>query len=115
MGLLLRLGFRILANAGGLWIAAQYIPGFHLSGTIYDILLLGAILWLFNTFLKPILTFFLGPLIILTLGLMTVAINAGMLYLLDIYSPHLSIDGVLALLLATLVMTVANLISDLLT
>jgi putative membrane protein len=109
----LHLIVHILANAVGLWVAAAYVPGFRLTGTAADILTLGAILWLLNTFLKPILTFFLGPLIILTLGLLTIAINAGMLFVLDIYSPNLSIDGTVALLLATLVIAVFNIVSDL--
>jgi putative membrane protein len=52
----------------------------------------------------------LGPIIIITLGLGAILVNAVILKVLDFLSPALSIQGLLALLYATIIVSVINLV-----
>jgi putative membrane protein len=73
-----------------------------------DLITAGAVLTIINTFLRPLLTLFLGPFIILTFGLLLIVINAATLYLLDILIANLTIQGLVPLLLATLIVGLTN-------
>ena len=111
MKLLIKIALRILVNALGLYLCALYITGFHFAGDLLQLLLLAVILTILNLLLKPILKLILSPLIILTLGIAILFVNAIILYLLDFFSANLTIDGVLPLLLASILFGILNLIS----
>ena len=113
MKLIGRFVFHIFANAIALLAAGYFIKGFILNGGFIELLVAAAILTLINTFIRPILKLLLGPLIILTLGLFLIVINAISLYLLDLWSEPLTIEGYTALLLGTLIVSAANLILNL--
>lgn len=68
-----------LLNAAALWIAAALLPGLDFTGSVVDLLLVAAVFGLVNSLLRPILTVLTCPLIVLTLGLFTLVINALML------------------------------------
>jgi putative membrane protein len=68
-----------LLNAAALWIAAAILPGLDFTGSAVDLLLVAAVFGLVNSLLRPILTVLTCPLIVLTLGLFTLVINALML------------------------------------
>ena len=68
-----------LLNAAALWVAAALIPGLDFTGSVVDLLLVAAVFGLVNSLLRPILTVLTCPLIVLTLGLFTLVINALML------------------------------------
>jgi putative membrane protein len=68
-----------LLNAAALWIAAWLLPGLAFDGTLLDLLLVAAVFGLVNSLLRPILTVLTCPLIVVTLGLFTLVINAVML------------------------------------
>jgi putative membrane protein len=68
-----------LLNAAALWIAAYLLPGLHFRGSLTDLLLVAAVFGVVNSLLRPILTVLTCPLIVLTLGLFTLVINALML------------------------------------
>jgi len=110
MHLITKLVLSILINFAGLMVAARWIEGFTLRGAITDIALVALVLTLLNFFLKPVLKLLFGPVILLTLGLGILIVNAVILKFLDFFSPSLSIVGVEALLLATLVLSLVNLI-----
>jgi putative membrane protein len=104
--------FRIFSNAIALLAAAYLVAGFTFSGTFIAMLVTATILTLINIFIKPLLTFFMGPLILLTLGLFYLVINAITLYILDIFSTPLTIQGYLPLLYGTLIVTIVNVILE---
>ena len=108
MKTLLKFTLRILFNSLGIYLSARYITGFHFVGDWGQLLLVGLVLMILNLILKPILKLILSPIIILTLGLGLILINAGILYLLDILSPALSIEGTLPLLMAGILFSVLN-------
>jgi putative membrane protein len=99
-----------IANVVGILAASYLIAGFVFDGTWQDMAILALALTGLNFILKPILKFFLGPLIILSLGFGLIAINAFMLYLLDFYFETLSIQSVPDLLYAALVIGGINFI-----
>jgi putative membrane protein len=68
-----------LLNAAALWIAAYLLPGLDFRGSVTDLLLVAAVFGVVNSLLRPFLTVLTCPLIVLTLGLFTLVINALML------------------------------------
>jgi len=85
-----------------------YIPGVTIQSGIRGLLLITLIFTALNIFIKPILKFILSPIIILTLGLGLLLINAVILFILDLLTEQLTIQGVLPLMLATLLISAAN-------
>jgi putative membrane protein len=68
-------------NAAALWAAAALIPGLDFTGGPGRQLLVAAVFGIVNSTLRPLLTILTCPLIVLTLGLFTLVINALMLQL----------------------------------
>ncbi|HET6578582.1 MAG TPA: phage holin family protein [Gemmatimonadales bacterium] len=66
-------------DAVALWVAAYLLPGLDFTGNIVRLLLVAAVFGLVNSVLRPLLTVLTCPLIVLTLGLFTLVINALML------------------------------------
>jgi len=77
----MKLLLRLLINAGALWVAVRIVPGISYVGN--PVLLLGVALvfGVVNTVIKPIVTLFSLPAVLLTLGLFLLVINACMLWL----------------------------------
>lgn len=74
-----RIIIRWLINAAALFVAVRLLPGIEASNG--GILAVALILGFVNAIIRPILVFLTCPLIILTLGLFTLVINALMLQL----------------------------------
>jgi putative membrane protein len=70
-----------LMNAAALWAAAWLVPGLDFRGTVVELLLVAAVFGIVNSLVRPILTILTCPLIVITLGLFTLVINALMLLL----------------------------------
>lgn len=77
------MGFLIslLGTAASVWVAVWLIEGFEFSGEWWQFLIVAAIVGLANAIVKPILRLFSLPLIILTLGLFLIVVNALVLQL----------------------------------
>lgn len=100
----------IIGNAIGFLVADYFIAGFSVTKDPKQLLILAFVFALLNFILKPILKLVLGPIIILTLGLGILAINAGMLFLLDRFSENLTIATIPALVYASLIIGAVNFI-----
>ncbi len=98
----------IVVNALAFFALGSYVTGFYVATDIKDLLLLSAIFTVLYFILRPIVKLFLGPLIVLTLGLGLLVVNALMLILVDFLSPALTIGGVEPLIIATLAISVLN-------
>jgi putative membrane protein len=72
---------RLLINAAGLWLADYALAGIQGPSNPYNYLVLALIFGFVNSLIRPVLSFLTCPLIILTLGIFTVIINAAMLLL----------------------------------
>ena len=68
-----------LCNAVALWVAAYLVPGLDFTGDFARLILVAAVFGIVNSLLRPLLTVLTCPLIVLTLGLFTLVINALML------------------------------------
>lgn len=110
MGFITKALFLILSNTLALFAAANVVPNFVLSENWVNILILGLVLTLINLTVKPFLKLFFGPLILLSLGLFLIVINALTLIILDFFSPNLTIQGYLPLIYGTILVSVVNMI-----
>ena len=66
-------------NAVALWTAAYFLNGLDFNGDTVRLLMVAAVFGIVNSLLRPLLTILTCPLIVLTLGLFTLVINAVML------------------------------------
>ena len=74
-----RFFLRWAINAFALWVAFQVVDGIHPEKvTLTGMIVIAAVFGLVNAIIRPIIAFFTCPLIILTLGLGTLLINAAM-------------------------------------
>ncbi|KKT90826.1 MAG: Membrane spanning protein [Candidatus Jorgensenbacteria bacterium GW2011_GWA2_45_13] len=108
MKFLTRFIFRIISNALGIFVATKFIPGIIFSGTLWELVVAALILTLINAFIRPVLKLIFGPLIVLTFGLFVIIVNAMTLYILDIVSQPLTIQGYLPLIYASLIIGIIN-------
>jgi putative membrane protein len=100
---------QIVLNGVAVLVAAYLVPGISYSGSLLSLLLVGLVIGLINLIVKPIVTFFAFPLIVVTLGLFYLVINGLMLYLASWVLPHtLHVSGCGAAILGGLVMALVN-------
>lgn len=110
MKLISHLIIYFLSSALSLWAAVYFISGFHVKGDIQTIALVVLLFTALNIVIRPIIKLIFSPVIILTLGAGIVLVNAVMLYLLDYFSQNVSINSIMALLYAALIMSVVNIL-----
>src|SRR5690606_12679758 len=72
---------RLFVNALALSAAAYLVSGIVLEGGFGPVLLVALVFGLVNAIIKPILMLLALPLLLVTLGLFTLIINAGLLLL----------------------------------
>ena len=107
---------QIAAAIAGLWLASMFVPGaivriypdssffwFSLTAQWQIFLILGIILGLLNFFVKPILNAITLPLRIITLGLFSIAVSMGMIWILDLMFAEIYIPWLFPLLWTTLI------------
>ncbi|MDP3881017.1 MAG: phage holin family protein [bacterium] len=97
-----------LGNVVAFLAAAFLITGFDLIGSVSGFLLLMLVVTVIHLLIRPIIKLVFSPVIILTLGLFNIVINAIILYIVDIYSQNISIDGLMPLFYGTLLISVVG-------
>ena len=106
---MIKLLIRWAINAFALWLAAAIVDGITLSGTFIQILIVALIFGLINALIKPLVKLIAAPLIIFTLGLFTLLINAFLLLLTSwLSSDILTVDGLWAAILGALIISVVS-------
>lgn len=108
----MRLIIKFLATAGALWLAAWIVPGIELSDEIGTILWVALVFGLVNIFVKPIVKLLTLPMLLITLGLFAFVINAALLGLTAWLTDGLTVDGFLAALLGSLVISIAGFLTE---
>ena len=97
----------ILAVAVG--VTAWLMPGFNIEGNFWvSLIIMSAVLGLINAIVRPIVMFLTCPLIILTLGLFTLVINALMLSLAAWLLPNVSIAGFWTTFFSALIISIIS-------
>jgi len=71
----------------------HFLPGIQYSEGVKILALISVVLALANIFVKPVIKIFTLPIELATLGLFSILINAGMLYLTAYLVPQFSIHG----------------------
>jgi putative membrane protein len=105
---MIRALLQIVLNGVAVLIAAWLVPGIEYKGSLPSLLLVGLVIGLINLIVKPIVTFFSFPFIVVTLGLFYLLINGLMLYLTSWLLPALQVQGCLAAILGGLVIALFN-------
>lgn len=77
----MKLLLRWIAAAAAVAAAAYLLPGIRLEGGVEQLLVVALILGFVNAVVRPILKFFACGIIVLTLGLFLLVINAALLLL----------------------------------
>ncbi len=126
MPLVLDILIRIAINAVALLVAVELVPGisFDFGSEWWKLALVALLLGVINTYLRPIVRLLALPINLLTMGLVGLAINTGMVLLLALASDQLrlgftihgwpvsafSIDVVWAAFLASIVISIVALV-----
>ena len=109
---MIRFFFKIIvlfvSNLAALAAIAYFIEGFKIVPNAFEFLTVAAIFTLINFFIRPIIKLIFSPIIIITLGLGIVLVNAATLYILDFFSGGVSIEGLISLFYASLAITVIH-------
>jgi putative membrane protein len=100
---------QIVLNGVAVLAAAYLVPGIVYTGSLPGLLLVGLVIGLVNLIVKPIVTVFSFPLIVITLGLFYLVINGLMLYVASWLLPHhLQVNGCVPAILGGLVIALVN-------
>ncbi len=90
---------RTIGNAAGLWLATRLLSGLSVpegvgTGQMWlNLLVLGLVLALVNSLVKPVAKFLTFPLYIVTFGLFALVVNGAMLLLTGWLTDHISALG----------------------
>ena len=107
-----------LITSLAIFAAIYLVPGIHFTGPGWQLGIIAAIFSVVNLLLRPILMLITCPMIILTLGLFSVAINALMLMLTANVAVYLgieySIDSFTTAFIGALVISLTSLILNML-
>ena len=98
---------RILWNALGLLLIAEYVPGISID-SFYSAVVAAIILGIFNAILRPILIILTLPITLLTLGLFTLVINAALFLFAASFIEGFAVSGFWYALLGSLLMTLIS-------
>lgn len=116
----MQLVLRLIGTAFAIWLAALWVADIELvsppdqgnGAKIVVLLAVAAVFTVVNAFVKPLVKLLSLPLVILTLGLFLLVINALMLWLTawitEVTDYGLRIDGFWAAFLGAIIVTIVN-------
>src|SRR5262245_26767698 len=114
MRLLLRIAIRLVVLAGIIALVEKIVPGINVYGGFGWYLWIAVIFSLVNLILGPIFRLLSLPLIVLTLGLFLLIVNAALLGITAALTSHLSVDSFGAAVLGGLLIAVFSWLAELL-
>src|SRR3989339_738581 len=107
----MRLLLRWIINALALLTLNQFVAGFHVE-SFYAAVIAALVLGLLNAVVRPILIVLTLPVTIVTLGLFTFVINAGLIWFMSSFVKGVEVAGFLpALVVAIILWAVSTLTS----
>lgn len=89
-------------------LASGVVPGVHVEGSGWQLVLSGAIFGLFNVFVRPFVLLLSFPAVVLTLGLFYLVVNGLLLWVASLFLPGYRVDGLFAGILGSLVIAAFN-------
>ena len=103
---------RLTVNTLALYAAVWLVPGLHYEGATARFLLVGILFGVVNSFLRPLLTILTCPLVVATLGLVLLVINALLLlatgWLSQRWGLGFSVDGFLPAFLGGIIVGITS-------
>ena len=103
---------RFLVIAAAVWLVAAYVPGVTVQEGISSYFWITLIFAAVNLLVKPVLKLLSFPLLLLTLGLFLLVINAAMFGLTAWLTERLAVDGIGPAVIASLVISVVTWVGD---
>jgi putative membrane protein len=111
----MNLVLRVLINAAALWLAAAVVPGIAAGGP-GSILGIALVFGFVNVLIRPLMKLLTCPIILLTLGLFALVINALMLMLTAWigrgFGIDFTVDGFVAAFLGALLVSIVSTVLD---
>jgi putative membrane protein len=107
MGIITKLLLTVLT----LLLISNYVPGIMVA-SFYIALIVAVILGLVNLILKPILVILTLPITLLTLGLFTFVINAGLFWFVSTFVDGFTVDGFVAAFIGSLAIAIVNSLAE---
>ncbi|MBI5567015.1 MAG: phage holin family protein [Chloroflexi bacterium] len=107
---------RTIATGLGLLVAISIVPGIKFTGSAGQFIVLALVFGVVNAVVRPILKFLSCPLVLLTLGLFVLIINALMLLITQSLAQTLGIafavDGFGSAIIGAIVVTIVSVIAN---
>jgi putative membrane protein len=98
---------RLVVNAAALWVAAQLVPGFVITG-VTPLVLAALVLGIINAIVRPVLVILTLPLTLITLGLFLFVLNAFCIWLTSRLVPGFQVQTFGSALLGALVVSIVS-------
>jgi putative membrane protein len=106
---------RLIGTALALWAATEVVPGVDYHGPWWTLLLVAIVFGLVNALVRPLVLALTCPLVIVTLGLGLLLVNAAMLGLTALLAGDwFTVDGCLPAVLGGLLISVVSFFFNLL-
>ena len=103
-----------IINTAAVLVAVSIVPGIHYDKTV-DLLVASLLLGILNAFFRPILLLLALPLLIFSLGLFVLVINALLLYFVGLLLPGFQVGGFWAAFWGALIISIVSLVLNSLT
>jgi putative membrane protein len=108
----MRLLAKLAVIALAVWLVAYFVPGVVVQEGWTSYLLIALIFAAVNLLVKPVLKLLSFPLLLLTLGLFLIVINAALFGLTAWLTDRLSVDGVGPAVIAALIISAVTWVGD---
>lgn len=97
--------FRIVLSALAVLAASYLVPDIFVE-SFYVALIVAVVLAVLNLIVKPVVVLLTLPINLVTLGLFTLVINAGLFWLASYFVPGFTVDGFVASFVGALLVSV---------
>ena len=107
---MVKFALKTLINSAAIYLASNLVAGFTFQGDLFILAGIGLALTVFQLFIYPVIKILAFPLVLLSLGFFRFIVNAVVLWGIAYYIPELTIEGILPLILGSIVLSTANLL-----
>jgi putative membrane protein len=105
-----------IINTAAVAVAASIVHGIDYQGKFLNLFVASLLLGMLNAFIRPILLLMALPLLVFTLGLFILVINAVLLWVVgQLMAPHFSVDGFKSAFWGALIIGIISLLLNSLT
>jgi len=108
----MRLIAKLLVIAAAVWIVAAAVPGVTVQEGVSSYVVIALVFALVNLLVRPVLKLLSFPLLLLTLGLFLIVINAALFGLTALLTDRLELDGIAPAVIGSLVISAVTWVGD---